>query len=81
MMKLQGLCVDQRLEPTSITIRMHLNLHPATFIAKQHKCYLASLQMTKQQSVKEPKREPSTPHIISNDGIVDRDSGTEVRLL
>ncbi|KAG8495317.1 hypothetical protein CXB51_012943 [Gossypium anomalum] len=53
----------------------------ATLTAKLHKCYLASLQMTKQQSVQEPKSEPPTPHIITNNGIADRGSGTGVRLL
>ncbi|KAL4336214.1 hypothetical protein GQ457_07G044100 [Hibiscus cannabinus] len=53
----------------------------ATLTAKLHKCYMASLQMTKQQPVQEPKKEPPTPHIITNNGITGREAGMGVHLL
>ncbi|XWS17853.1 hypothetical protein CRYUN_Cryun33cG0104000 [Craigia yunnanensis] len=53
----------------------------ATLTAKLHKCYMASLQMTKQQSGHEPQNKAPTPHIISNNGIAGRDGGMGVRLL
>ncbi|KAE8682560.1 ERF003 protein [Hibiscus syriacus] len=53
----------------------------ATLRAKLHKCYMASLQMTKRQSLQKQKNEPPTPDIISNNGLSCRDGGTGVRLL
>ncbi|GMI81505.1 ethylene and salt inducible 3 [Hibiscus trionum] len=53
----------------------------ATLTAKLHKCYMASLQMTKQQSVQEPKTKPPVPQTVSNNGIAGRDGGMGVRLL
>ncbi|GMI92461.1 ethylene and salt inducible 3 [Hibiscus trionum] len=47
----------------------------ATLTAKLHKCYMASLQMTKQQQLQGSKSEPPTPHIMSNNGIPGRDNG------
>ncbi|KAB2019991.1 hypothetical protein ERO13_D07G034800v2 [Gossypium hirsutum] len=57
----------------------------ATLTAKLHKCYMASLQITKQKSVQKPQNKALTPLVISNnndvDGIAARDSGTGVRLV
>ncbi|XP_022730839.1 ethylene-responsive transcription factor ERF003-like [Durio zibethinus] len=53
----------------------------ATLTAKLHKCYMASLQMTKQQSVQEPQSKTPTPQVIINNYIAGTDSGTGVRLL
>ncbi|KAE8687472.1 ERF003 protein [Hibiscus syriacus] len=38
------------------------SLLSATLTAKLHKCYLASLEIAKKQSVQEPKNKASTPH-------------------
>ncbi|KAK8535211.1 hypothetical protein V6N13_081350 [Hibiscus sabdariffa] len=48
----------------------------ATLTAKLHKCYLASLEITKKQSVQEPKNKAPTPHFtgISNSGIAERET-------
>ncbi|OMO61621.1 hypothetical protein CCACVL1_23388 [Corchorus capsularis] len=40
----------------------------ATLTAKLHKCYMASLQMTKQQTGHEPQNKAPTPHVFSNNG-------------
>ncbi|EOY29376.1 hypothetical protein QUC31_020816 [Theobroma cacao] len=53
----------------------------ATLTAKLHKCYMASLQLTKQQSAHEPHNKAPTPHVFSNNGIAGRDSGIGVRVL
>ncbi|KAK8505412.1 hypothetical protein V6N13_045850 [Hibiscus sabdariffa] len=52
----------------------------ATLTAKLHKCYMASLQMMKQQTVQEPRNKAPTPDVIDNIGIAGRDSGMGVRL-
>ncbi|GMJ11117.1 ethylene and salt inducible 3 [Hibiscus trionum] len=46
-----------------------------TLTAKLHKCYMASLQMTKQQSGHKTQYKAPTPHVTSNNGIVGRDNG------
>ncbi|KAE8656627.1 ERF003 protein [Hibiscus syriacus] len=53
----------------------------ATLTAKLHKCYMASLQMNEPPPLKEPKSEPPTPHVVSNNGIEGRDNGMVVGLL
>ncbi|KAE8658233.1 ERF003 protein [Hibiscus syriacus] len=50
----------------------------ATLRAKLHKCYLASLQMIKQQTVQQPRNNAPTPQIIGNNGIAGRESGMGV---
>ncbi|KAE8663432.1 ERF003 protein [Hibiscus syriacus] len=52
----------------------------ATLRAKLHKCYLASLQMIKQQTVQEPRNNGATPQVMGNNGIAGpgRESGMGV---
>ncbi|KAK8509349.1 hypothetical protein V6N13_062398 [Hibiscus sabdariffa] len=50
----------------------------ATLRAKLHKCYMASLQLIKQQTVHEPQKKAA--HVIGNTGIAGRDSGMAVGL-
>ncbi|KAE8732828.1 ERF003 protein [Hibiscus syriacus] len=50
----------------------------ATLRAKLHKCYLASLQMIKQQTAQEPRNNAQTPQVMGNNGIAGRESGMGV---
>ncbi|XVF89375.1 hypothetical protein PTKIN_Ptkin19aG0125200 [Pterospermum kingtungense] len=51
----------------------------ATLTAKLNKCYMASLQLTKQQSGHETQNKAPTPHVVSNKSIAGKDSGLGVR--
>ncbi|XP_039033450.1 ethylene-responsive transcription factor ERF003-like [Hibiscus syriacus] len=47
----------------------------STLTAKLHKCYMASLQITKQQPEHKTQYNAPTPHVASHNGIVGRDDG------
>ncbi|KAL4326410.1 hypothetical protein GQ457_11G016530 [Hibiscus cannabinus] len=53
----------------------------STLTAKLHKCYIASLQMTKQQPAHKTQYKAPTPHVTGNNGIKGRDKGIGVGLV
>ncbi|GKV03193.1 hypothetical protein SLEP1_g15543 [Rubroshorea leprosula] len=52
----------------------------AALTAKLHRCYMASLQMTKQQSLQQEPQKPPTPNVIAGNGIETKTTETASRL-